>query len=382
MSSFDRTVIDTFAQKLELNLPAVASLQSFLPVGFAGLGFRASHLYADAAFWSAGIATFFDVRDIVDIHREDGEHFQFEHDMQTALDSLVADGNPTAPEEKAVLPASVHDICSFYEHATLIPTRLQAKLSVSINKSRANTLRNACSDQDTARLISCSGRGASAWLTNPIWMPDYAFKFAIRLRLGLPLSDNLPITCPTCDYPLNTDPAHIIACRKAVGLNKSWRHVIRDFLVGCLHRAGIRAVTEALYYNDAMPVPDIDVTFPCYDTELVDVRLTTPTCGSYVALGQSSLGVASFHERRKERDYKSEVDRLHISFTPFVLETFGAIADKASAFIDRIVDNAVDAAPTLFSRDAFRSDIVNELSITLQIGNANVIRKMLKRHFV
>ena len=236
-----------------------------------------------------------------------------------------------------------------------------------------------------ARLNSCSGSGASAWILNTDHMHSFAFKLATRLRLGLPHADNLPIRCPACSTDLRQNPAHLLICNKANGLLQTVRHdVIRDLLVSFLQRVGIRAIAEPNYYGalSSKKKVDIDATFPLFDTHLVEVAVMTPTAKTFLKKAQEKQGGAAVREDSKTNKYQKSASAADATFVPFVMESFGTIGKQALKFIDNIVIHAYDVAPDLFSLAALRREIIDSLSTTLQIANAKVIRALLKKLFV
>ena len=127
---------------------------------------------------------------------------------------------------------------------------------------------------------------------------------------------------------------------------------------------------------------DIDATFTLFDTHLVEVAILTPTAKTFTKKAQERQGGAAVREDSKTNKYRNYASAAEAKFVPFVMKSFGTIGKQALQFIDNIVIHAYDAAPNLFSIAAFRREIINSLSTTLQIANAKVIRALLKKLFV
>ena len=67
------------------------------------------------------------------------------------------------------------------------------------------------------RISSCALPGASDWLNDvrlAMDMSDIEVRVAVRLRLGLPLSELVPPSCPLCDEDMRDHPNDPLGCVK------------------------------------------------------------------------------------------------------------------------------------------------------------------------
>jgi len=69
------------------------------------------------------------------------------------------------------------------------------------------------------------------------------------------------------------------------------------------------------------------------EKETLDMRVTSPTCDSHVLDVQRPLGAAKKAEKEKEAKYGPEVQAWagNMTFSPFVIEAYGAFGDCAQA---------------------------------------------------
>ena len=74
--------------------------------------------------------------------------------------------------------------------------------------------------EQKARTLSATGPHASTWATIPrgqrTFLTDEEFTHALRLRLGMPPSDNMPERC-ACGFEMEKDVNHFLNCPKTRG---------------------------------------------------------------------------------------------------------------------------------------------------------------------
>ena len=90
---------------------------------------------------------------------------------------------------------------------------LQKAVSAAISRERKRIFMLSCGDEVSTRISSC----ASDWLIDvrsAMDMSDFDVRVAVRLRLGLPLSELVPPSCPLCDEDMRDHPSHPLGCVK------------------------------------------------------------------------------------------------------------------------------------------------------------------------
>ena len=95
--------------------------------------------------------------------------------------------------------------------------RLQKAVSAAISRERKRIFMLSCGDEVSTRISSCALPGASDWLNDvrsAMDMSDFDVLVAVRLRLGLPLSELVPPSCPLCDEDMRDHPSHPLGCVK------------------------------------------------------------------------------------------------------------------------------------------------------------------------
>ena len=163
----------------------------------------------------------------------------------------------------------------------------------------AECLVQASSDHDAARLRSCQGRGAGAWLqaipsTENYRLKSPEFKIASYLRLGVPLPFSDCVRNCDCGVILDVFGYHLLTCK--FGGGPVWQH---NSLVStwskCLSELQIPNQTEPRNrYTNSDNRPDI-VAFDCSDYSSVDldVSMAHPLSGDAVKGAAVESGYAA-----------------------------------------------------------------------------------------
>ena len=108
---------------------------------------------------------------------------------------------------------------------------------------------------------------------------------------------------------------------------------------------------------------------------LADVVGYHPTCKS--ALANSSY--ASLRAKVKIRKYENAAIHHRFSFTPFVFQTIGGLADDAVTLIDQILRNNSSCRPTPYNTLKYQA--MSEMSVAIQRENGNMFWRTLVNHF-
>ena len=110
-------------------------------------------------------------------------------------------------------------------------------------------------------------------------------------------------------------------------------------------------------------------THPPYP--LIDIRVTHPSAPSYLSTPASSLAVASRHEPSKISKYSSLAKDSNSIFSPFILETFGALGNRASSFTQTLISLSRDS----ISNSLPTPPLLPSLAILLQKCNAYILSR-------
>ena len=134
-----------------------------------------------------------------------------------------------------------------------------------------------------ARLLGCKGPLAGAWLTTPLTDPllrmnSSHFGLAVRMRLSLPPSDDLPAAC-ACGAMLDSFPNHFLGCHRLKRTSATTRHDRILYLLARLARTvNIATRVEVPLENQTRP----DAHFYLHNrTIATDVSITHPAGKTY-----------------------------------------------------------------------------------------------------
>ncbi|KAJ9455403.1 hypothetical protein DIPPA_35796 [Diplonema papillatum] len=192
--------------------------------------------------------------------------------------------------------------------------------------------------QIRARIQSCSGQHASAWLygnaeADPrLWLSPAELAVAIRLRLGLPIAP-MPSICRLCGTgSADVDGVHARSCfsgGRRTRMHNALRDVIADFA-----RRGLLApaVERPVFSNTERKRPDISYVRDG-TTVVLDVAVTFPLQPSnpqYAKRAAEKPGGAAtaYATAVKEGKYRGIIDNepnpREWLAVPLVVDTFGA----------------------------------------------------------
>ncbi|KAJ9441726.1 hypothetical protein DIPPA_20130 [Diplonema papillatum] len=192
--------------------------------------------------------------------------------------------------------------------------------------------------QIRARIQSCSGQHASAWLygnaeADPrLWLSPAELAVAIRLRLGLPIAP-MPSICRLCGTgSTDVDGVHARSCfsgGRRTRMHNALRDVIADFA-----RRGLLApaVERPVFSNTERKRPDISYVRDG-TTVVLDVAVTFPLQPSnpqYAKRAAEKPGGAAtaYATAVKEGKYRGIIDNepnpREWLAVPLVVDTFGA----------------------------------------------------------
>ena len=173
---------------------------------------------------------------------------------------------------------------------------------------------------------------------------------------------------------------HAMGCQKLRNTAQLTRHnnIVRVLKSLCELAGATVQVEPKISIEDlppsSRPEPDLRITTASISF-LVDVSITHPCAQSYIkGAWKTRLYAASLREQVKHRSYDQTALVDSSTFTPFVLESFGAFGKETRAFLLWLAkfaaDNAWSSSPSLFLKMSY--DLI---AITLQRGNGIVYMK-------
>ena len=210
---FDQLVLDTFTQRLNLNsIPDVARYQLSMPVRDGGFGLTSMVIVSPAAWYSGFLQAFCKISPMIASVDDLKEEIPF---VQTLLNCFNYFTKLKFPKNS---PVSL-DLKQFWmdRENNKRPRGTQRLIMSIIYKERATALlqeypRNSST---RARLTAVTAPYSGSWLTtapiDPLFhLLDAHFALATRLRLGIPLFDNIK-KC-VCGATMSQDLLHSFKC--------------------------------------------------------------------------------------------------------------------------------------------------------------------------
>ena len=371
---FDKRVLRTARQKLQLpdtDKLNAATLQLALPVKHVGFGLRPVRSTSSLAFQGSIAAAAPALQKLFPL----GLPVPFQHAIDANWQRVKSLVDPQNDAKLTSLPKKPKDTLRFYSEDRSRAHKLQKMLTAQYERLQFERLKSEAGPEDRARLVSGSQQMAGAcWATIPftrsLRMSDSEYRAAARLRLGLPLSDNMPAKC-ACGFALNGSVAHLTSCVIFHGSYVTKRH---DEVVNCLGR-GIRRLggfahvePRHLRFDRDNRRPDIDV-FIGDQRFLVDGSVRRPTSSEPL---RATIEAAT----QKGEYYKAQAEAARATFVPFIIETFGAWGDRALKFV-KDLRKAVLPGSSFDARE-FYYLLCSEIAVAVQRGNARTIAYALQ----
>jgi hypothetical protein len=395
--------------------------QTELNVRSGGLGLRPARRVSAAAYVSAlAVALRVCSNHALD-SLPDSPVFQ---SLAQALRSLEADGCKACAKAPVLRrPGSVSgaalgdagtivlpsfDVVEFVSHHSAIAAgqagepraRYQHQLTKQLDERAAETLLDASTPRERARIRAAADKHASRWLTvapthRRYILDNFTFSQAVRLRVGLPPIDatrTSPLRCE-CGAALTADNHdHFLLCRT---IGKSGWLARHNNVAGVI--AKLAQETGMLVDVEARPPrrpgrpdqhrPDLLIA----GVGLFDVAVTTPTSRTHVAAGSGEDPSRPLNTvaKRKVAKYAALAIRFGVTFGPLAFSSYGGfhkgvvqlintIADFGATSASRVGDAWVIGAESASTR-TLAAHFTSMLSFALQRGNALLLRLALKR---
>jgi len=157
---------------------------------------------------------------------------------------------------------------------------------------------------------------------------------------------------------------------------------LAKFFYSCLYEFGFDCELEKTLGNRRQGTPRLrpDLDFILDTRYLLDVSVAHPSSPSLVVVAQHGLGAASQREQAKTAKYRGLAEREDSQFVPFVLESTGAFGNELSWLIDSISKSpSIRGEFRYASPSAIKGFISRAISISLQKGNARILREGVRR---
>ena len=380
MSEFDTKLRSVITSRLDIpsSLPHTALFSFSQPMKESGVGLVPMELIAASARWSGIVVGACETEFLV----EHGLDTPLIRDRKFTFDTLVDAKVPvtamlhfdcdTSSDHWMTLPASPAFVLSHYRDANGTTMRhVQHRVSSDLHKHvRAQFLR-ASDPHTSTRVASCKIRGASAWLTHvsaALSMSDREFEFALRLRCGLPPSSSPPSfpVCPLCRTDIQSDVFHFFSCPKLKRRSLNRRHDAVQNGLARYARSNSCIVSITPKRADSK-VPDLRVVMASGAVQ-VDVSGTHPLAPSIEGKVHGVAGHALvMRENSKTSKYKDFAESQGDTFSPFAIESYGGLGEKALDLVKAISEEGacIDAQSYRFSKQQFMA----WLSVTWQRHN-------------
>ena len=381
-----RDTLFTICQINENDLGSNPIMQTSLPVSIGGMGLRRTSTTHDAAFWSAAHSYAEDIRPLIEaarVRQAAAVQINPANINNTPLQATLAEihhrlrafGVQPAP---GVFPEQAQNSLDFYGPRGA-PDRLQSAIFKQIEARIAIDIHRRSDPADQARLASLRLPHAGTWLrvfpSAPVnRLSNLQVAIAAKLRLGLPLSNVLPVMCPCCQEvgALGRDATHFLGCPRMARTGLTRRHdaIVQHIAAWC-NSMQFPAVVEPKIDGERRR-PDVEIILE-RGRLAVDVSVVHPAAPTYINHHHATVSATApitARENQKNSKYRATVARAGAEFLPFVTSSFGGFGAAAMRFFS-ILRESVDAMdPIAWSSDPV-GDLIRDLCVVIQRGNAS-----------
>uniref|UniRef100_A0A0G4ICS4 Uncharacterized protein n=1 Tax=Chromera velia CCMP2878 TaxID=1169474 RepID=A0A0G4ICS4_9ALVE len=242
-------------------------------------------------------------------------------------------------------------------------TQEQQKITDVLYRSRTVFLFSKVGLSEHVCLHSCSGNGASAWLSAiPLsgWLcfPPAVYRVALHIRLGLPIPEMRRVGVFVCGSSLNPRGHHAQKCPNGGGVH--WRHeqvkgALTQILRGLRHThvleettfGHLEVATDSRLTEERNKPVDIFASLSNGDTLLADVSVTFPIFSDASRLrtrSKTAGAAAKMKSEGKVRKYAVSARAVGLRFVLLVFETFGHPDRETVSFVKELVSVASSRA--------------------------------------
>ena len=254
---------------------------------------------------------------------------------------------------------------------------IQSTLSHIADKARFNSLLDSQRPVDRARMLSCSGRCASAWLStiptdSSCRLHRRAFCIAARLRLGSPAHDEQgkECICRSQNADPDIDNHHGLSCHTVRRSQINFRHdLVKNIMHLWARRLGCSAIKEPQNLIAGQERADNLISTPHGELFLCDVSIVQPACPSHVDKSQTRLGASEHAAGLKHAQYDHMAAQQDARFIPLIGEVYGALHADFIGFIQRLARFAEMDESCPWSRLEALAAMYGSISVAVQRGN-------------
>ena len=202
---------------------------------------------------------------------------------------------------------------------------------------------------------------------------DLQFSISIKLRLGIPTTNLLPVSCPCCGVAaaLQDDATHFLGCPRLCRTALTRRHdAIAAHLTAWCNSVKLPAFLEPKVDGERRR-PDVEIVLDG-GRLLVDVSVVHSCAPSYIVhhdAMHSALSPLNVREVAKFGKYQRLAHEAHADLFPLVFSSFGGFGVSAMRLFTILRQELAAMDPVPWSSDPV-SDLVRDLCVILQRGNA------------
>lgn len=411
-AAFDRQVLDTAAQKMKLPLPLTAAVVQQLQhkLSSGGFGFTAMTQLSPIAYTSAlSAAASVLCEPIVLPEGTPHPDTRFSSDLKSALQAtrravILPEPADAGRGQSPINPASIflppadddHESKALRWFAENAPqntdpeAKMQRTLVYAADSKRFTQFLQTAQPADRARLLSCSGPSAAAWLTaipsdSHTRLHSKAYQAAARLRLGLPVFDETGSKC-VCGSQ-NADPAidlhHALSCIKVRRGAVNFRHdMVKNVVHHWAKHMGCPAIMEPKNLVKGQERADNLIVMPSGDSFLCDVAIVQPSAPTHISTGKAQLAVADAAAAAKRAQYTEMANEEGAEFVPIIAEVFGALHEDAIKFFKQLANLAVEDASCPWDRLEALIAIKSAVAVAIQKGNFQAFSRVQQNNRV
>jgi hypothetical protein len=239
-----------------------------------------------------------------------------------------------------------------------------------------------------ARLRSCAGRPASAWLTTlpttdalRLTRDEFVFNFRMRLGLLQLFVDDGPHTCFCSRQVRAQDGEHALVCttvRAMVtsrhdNLSAVWRRIFARAGVSTTWEPSVSAVQAAQRGKATAGYSRGDIlALTPTRTVLADVSVAHPGAQAHALAAAAQDGATARAVERRKRAHYQRLGSANYHLAPLVHESYGRMGEAATELLSRLGASAEDTGSC--SKRAFVESALRELSVALCRGNSRIVR--------
>lgn len=290
-------------------------------------------------------------------------------EFTTIISSSLENIRKVLPGDHKLVPASMAAFWRLYAVQGMAK-KLQSALSAQVELRAAQILTNgpATSRADRQRLASCASRNAGAWITvvptsSEVRLSDTEYRQAMRLRLGLPVAEGLPVRC-FCDADMRRDSSHYYSCGQLKRSAITTRHDrVVQCLAGLFRSAGAVVHVEQRIEGTSRHRPDLLIITPDKSV-FVDVAIIHSSAPSRSTISVEAATGAM--EADKKAKYLPLAQLQGASLLAFVMDSYGSWGKQAVEVLGLLKELEVEKLSRVLAAQT--------LAVALQRGNALVAR--------